>query len=322
MSVVAALPPLTPLFAAIPSPSSGTIHLGPIRLTAYGLMIALGVLAAVEISRRRAVARGVDPDVMSQIGVYGVIAGLIGARAYHVVTSLDSFRGNWVDAVKIWEGGLGIPGGLLFGTLAGVWVARRNGLRIGDGLDIAAPAIPVAQAIGRWGNWWNQELFGRPTTLPWGLSIDEVHRPDGYGAFETFHPTFLYESLWNLALAGALVALDRRFRDRFRRGTLFALYIAGYGLGRLWVEALRIDSAQLVFGIRVNVLVSLLAIVGGLLVAFLWNRAGERGAADATGSPADAAESTVGADSDSDVDAVNATESGRLEPTAGEASRD
>lgn len=260
------------LLGSIPSPSSGTIHLGPLRLTAYGLMIALGVLAAVEISRRRAAARGVDPDVMSQIGVYCVIAGLLGARAYHVLTDLSAFRGNWIGVVKIWEGGLGIPGGLVAGTLAGAWVAKRNDLKISLGLDIAAPAVPAAQAIGRWGNWWNQELFGRPTSLPWGLRISELNRPAGYADVATFHPTFLYESLWNLALAGLIVWYDKRHPGRFRTGTLFPLYIAGYGLGRLWVEALRIDQAQYLFGVRFNLLVSLAAIGGGLLVAVLWNR--------------------------------------------------
>jgi len=246
--------------AALPSPSSGTIELGPLRLTAYGLMIALGVLAAVEIARRRAAAVGVDPDVMSKVGLWGALAGLLGARAYHVLTDFERFQGSWGDAVKIWEGGLGIPGGILAGTFAGLWVARRNGVGAAVALDIGAPAVPVAQAIGRWGNWFNQELFGAPTTLPWGLEIDPANRPAGYEAFATFHPTFLYESLWLLAMAGVLVWADRRYR--LGHGRVFALYVLLYCAGRLWIELLRIDSANTILGLRVNVWTSLLVGLG------------------------------------------------------------
>lgn len=247
--------------AALPSPSSGTLQLGPLRLTAYGLMIALGVLAAVEISRRRAAAVGVDPDVMSKVGLWGALAGLLGARAYHVLTDFERFQGSWGDAVKIWEGGLGIPGGILAGTFAGLWVARRNGVGAAVALDIGAPAIPVAQAIGRWGNWFNQELFGRPTALPWGLRIDPEHRPDRFADATTFHPTFLYESLWNLALAVCIIWLGRR-SGRLRTGALFAVYVGGYGIGRLWVEALRADAATTIAGLRVNTWMSVILIVG------------------------------------------------------------
>ena len=184
------------LLGSIPSPSSGQIHLGPLRLTAYGLMIALGVVASVEIARRRHARRGGDPDDFSQIAVWAVIAGLIGARIYHVLTDLDRFRGSWVDVVKVWEGGLGIPGGLLGGVLVGLWAARRRGVTPAYGLDVVAPAVPVAQAIGRWGNWWNQELFGRATDLPWGLRDRRRPPAGGYDApGTTYHPTFLYESL-------------------------------------------------------------------------------------------------------------------------------
>ena len=212
-----------PILGSIPSPSSGQLHLGPFRLTAYGLMIALGVIAAVDIARRRHTARGGARDDFSEIAVWAVIAGLLGARAYHVLTDLERFRGHWSDTVKIWEGGLGIPGGLLAGVLVGLWSARRHGLGNAYTLDIVAPALPVAQAIGRWGNWWNQELFGRPTELPWGLEIDRFHRPDGYENVATYHPTFLYECLWNLALALFVVWLGPRTRDRLRPGSLFEI---------------------------------------------------------------------------------------------------
>lgn len=251
---------------SIPSPSSGQLTIGPLRLTAYGLMIALGVVAAVEIARRRHGRRGGDPDDFSQIAVWGVIAGLVGARLYHVATDLDRFRGNWGDVVKVWKGGLGIPGGLAAGVVVGLWAARKRGMAPGYGMDIVAPAIPVAQAIGRWGNWWNQELFGGPTSLPWGLEIDLDHRPAGYEGQAIYHPTFLYESLWNVALAVFIVWLERRARDRLRPGSLFAVYVAGYGLGRFWVESLRIDPAQQLFGVRFNLLLAATA----TLLALAW----------------------------------------------------
>jgi prolipoprotein diacylglyceryl transferase len=292
---------LAPVLASIPSPGSGQIHLGPFRLTAYGLMIALGVLAAVEIARRRTAARGRNPDDISAVAVWAVIAGLLGARAYHVLTDLDRFKGNWLDAVKVWEGGLGIPGGLLAGVGVGLVVARRRGLPMSEALDIAAPAIPVAQAIGRWGNWWNQELFGRPTSLPWGLEIDLAHRPPGYEDQATYHPAFLYECLWNLALATFLVWFDRRYPRRLRPGSLFAMYVAGYGLGRLWVELLRIDPAQEIAGIRFNVLMSVVAIVAAVGYLVLRGRrpvdeGGEDAAIDAgaAGADADAAGAEAG----------------------------
>ena len=254
------------IYASIPSPSSGQLHLGPLRLTAYGLMIALGVIASVEIARRRHTARGGDAEDFSQIGLWAVIAGMIGARLYHVATDFDRFRGNWGDAVKIWQGGLGIPGGLLAGVLVGMVVARRRGLTTGYARDIVAPAVPVAQAIGRWGNWFNQELFGGPTSLPWGLRIDPEHRPAGYEDKLTYHPTFLYESLWNLSLAGFIFWLERRTKGRLRPGSLFAVYLAGYGIGRFWIESLRIDPARMVFGVRFNLLLA--AVVAGS--ALLW----------------------------------------------------
>jgi prolipoprotein diacylglyceryl transferase len=248
----------TPL-GSIPSPSGNSIHIGPLELRAYGLAIAVGVIVAVTVAQRRWAARGGDPADVSRLATWSVVAGLIGARAYHVLTDYHRFQGQWFDAVKVWEGGLGIPGGLIAGVVTGVVLARRRGLPAAVLLDVVAPAIPLAQAIGRLGNWFNQELFGRPTDLPWGLRIDPEHRPDGYERFATFHPTFLYEALWNLALAGLLVLYERR-RPAGRPGRVFALYVAGYGLGRLWVEALRIDEATRLAGVRVNIWVSLIAI--------------------------------------------------------------
>jgi phosphatidylglycerol---prolipoprotein diacylglyceryl transferase len=253
------------VLASIPSPSDNAIHLGPLQLRAYGLSIALGVLASVVIAQRRWARRGGDPADISGLAVWAVLAGVIGARAYHVATDWRRFEGRWLHAFAIWEGGLGIPGGLLAGVLVGVWLAKRRGLPVPTILDVVAPAIPVAQAIGRLGNWFNQEVFGRPTDLPWGLEIDPENRPSRYATETTFHPTFLYEGLWNLALAGALVLYERR-RPGGRPGRLFALYVGGYALGRLWVEALRADPASQLFGIRINIWVS--AIV--FLAAVAW----------------------------------------------------
>jgi len=208
------------------------------------------------------VAKGLDPDEVSAIALWAVPAGLVGARLYHVITDWKRFQGDWWSAFAVWKGGLGVPGGILLGTLVGVWVARRRGLDLGLAADALAPAIPLAQAIGRLGNWFNQEVFGRPTHLPWGLEIDPQYRPARYRDQATFHPTFAYEALWNLALMALLIWLDGR--GVIRKGRLFAVYILGYGLGRFWVEALRADEASLILGIRVNLWVSAALILGGL----------------------------------------------------------
>jgi prolipoprotein diacylglyceryl transferase len=249
------------MVAVIPSPPDNAIALGPLQIRAYGAAIAVGVVVAVVIAQRRWAARGGDPADISRLAVWAVAAGLLGARAYHVITDLDRFNGRWWHAVAVWEGGLGIPGALLAGVMAGVVVARRRGLPAAQLLDVVAPAIPVAQAIGRIGNWFNQELFGRPTDLPWALRIDPDHRPAGYADVATYHPAFLYEALWNLALAGLLVAWER-WHPHQRPGRLFALYVGGYALGRLWVEALRIDPATRLAGVRVNIWTSLAAFTG------------------------------------------------------------
>jgi len=252
------------MIASIPSPPDNALDLGPLELRAYGLMIALGVLAALWIARRRWAAAGHAPDDVSTIAVWAVPAGLVGARLYHVVTDFSRFRGRWSHIPAIWEGGLGIPGGILAGVLCGVVIARRRGLDVPALLDAVAPALPVAQAIGRLGNWFNQELYGRPTDLPWALRIDPDHRPDGMAGVATYHPTFLYEALWNLALAALLVWAGRRWR--LRPGQLFAGYVAGYAAGRLWVEALRIDPATEVLGLRVNIVVSAVVLAGAVAV--------------------------------------------------------
>ncbi len=285
------------LIASIPSPSESVIELGDLRLTAYGLMIALGVLAAYELARHRWKERGGDPDDISAIAIWAVPAGLIGARLYHVITDWNRLYADApFDAVRIWEGGLGIPGGILAGVAVGVIVGRRRGMRISVGLDVVAPALPLAQAIGRLGNWWNQELYGRPTELPWGLEIDPQHRMAGYTGFETFHPTFLYEALWNLGLMAALLLIDRR--RVLRPGRLFVLYLGGYAIGRLWVELVRIDTATRIVGVRVNVWMSVIVLVGVVVfvvLSGLRRRSGDEDGPYVDGRGADShAKATVG----------------------------
>jgi prolipoprotein diacylglyceryl transferase len=256
------------VIAAIPSPPFNAIHIGRFQFRFYGLMIGLGAAAAIAVAGRRWEARGGRPSDISALALWAIPAGLIGARAYHVITDPELFRGRWLHVFAIWEGGLGIPGGLLAGVVTGVVVARRRGLSIGPLLDVVAPALPLAQAIGRLGNWFNQELYGRPTSLPWGLRIDPAHRPPGLEQVGTYQPTFLYEALWNLALIAVLLWIERRRRPR--PGRLFALYVGGYAVGRLWVESLRIDHANTILGLRVNIWVSLVAIAA-VAAFFAWD---------------------------------------------------
>ena len=252
------------LFAAIPSPSSGSVHIGPLRLNAYGLMIALGVIVAVRIAGRRAEARGVaTTDEFSTIGMWGVVAGIIGGRAYHVVTSLESFRGRWVETLYVWHGGLGIWGGIALGVLVGMWKAKQLGRDPLWIVSCAAPAIAVAQAIGRWGNWFNQELFGKPTTLPWALEVSAAKaKAAGYAAGTTFHPTFLYESIGCLVIAWLLVRIEKRTDPA--RGRLFLVYVTLYTAMRFFIEGLRIDPAHHAGGLRLNQWVSIVVFVAAV----------------------------------------------------------
>jgi prolipoprotein diacylglyceryl transferase len=259
------------VIAVFPAPPSPSISLGPLELRAYGLMIALGVVAAIWMTGRRLEQRrlGTTDDATS-IALWAVAAGLIGARLYHVITDWSRFSDDPAGIVRIWEGGLGIPGGLLAGIIVGLWAARRRGIDPAAAATAAAPAIPLAQAIGRWGNWFNQELFGGPTTLPWALEVDDRYLPPGYAPGTTFHPTFLYESLYLLALMAFLLWLDRRHDPG--PGRLMGVYVLGYGIGRFFIEGLRIDRANEFGGLRVNQWVSLAAIIGASM--YLWRTRG------------------------------------------------
>ena len=248
--------------AFIPSPSSNGLHVGPLFVHAYGLAYVLAVLAAVAITVRRWQARGGRRELVYEVALWGFPAGLIGGRLYFLATSWSEVPPHWWGPLAVWMGGLGIWGGIAAGTLAGLWVLRRRGADIPAFLDAAAPALLVAQAIGRIGNYFNQELFGGPTTLPWGLAISPAHRPAGYAQYATFHPTFLYELTWNLLLAAGLVWLGRR--RSIRAPGLFALYVAGYSFARIGEELLRVDPAHHILGLRLNFYVATILFLAGV----------------------------------------------------------
>jgi prolipoprotein diacylglyceryl transferase len=254
-----------PTVLSIPSPSRAVWEIAGFPLRAYAICIILGIIVGMMIATRRWRARGGTADSMELVVTVAVPCGIVGARLYHVATDYELYFApgrHPVDALKIWQGGLGVWGGIAFGVLGAALVARRRQIRLAALLDAVAPGVLVAQAIGRLGNWFNQELFGRPTTLPWALQIDLQHRPPGFEQFETFHPTFLYEMIWNLAAAVVLVLLDRRLR--LGHGKVFALYVLLYTAGRFWIEALRIDPVTQIAGFRLNNYTSLILFLAAL----------------------------------------------------------
>ena len=251
------------MLAAIPSPSSNGFFVGPLFVHAYGLAYLFGALAAIALTTRRWRAQGGSPSLVHEVALWGFPAGIIGGRLYFLMTSWNEVPDHWWGPLAIWKGGLGIWGGIALGTLVGLLVLRRRGADIPRFMDAAAPGLLVAQAIGRIGNYFNQELFGGPTSLPWGLRIDLAHRPAGYEHFGTFHPTFLYELIWNLGLAATLVWLGRR--RTIRAPGLFALYVAGYSGFRIVEEPLRVDPAHRVLGLRLNFFVATLLCLAGLV---------------------------------------------------------
>ncbi|GAA3606662.1 hypothetical protein GCM10022419_109400 [Nonomuraea rosea] len=261
--------------ASIPSPSQGVWYLGFVPIRAYALCIVLGVIVAVWLSERRWRARGGEAGTIVDIAVPAVIFGLIGGRLYHVITDWQTYFGSRAikepyQALFIWEGGLGIWGAIALGGVGVWWSVRRRGISMSAVADTVAPGIAFAQAIGRWGNWFNQELYGGPTTLPWGLEIDVDH---GGEPGVLYHPTFLYESIWDLALGFVLLFAGRRFALHY--GRLFALYVAGYTLGRFWIEGLRIDPvggvdhAVTLLGLRINQWTSIVLFLGALVYLYV-----------------------------------------------------
>jgi prolipoprotein diacylglyceryl transferase len=251
---------------SIPSPQQSVWHLGPLPVRAYALCILLGIFVAMWVTDRRWRARGGRAGLVYDVAMWAVPFGILGGRLYHLATDWRSYFGpngsGLTGAVAIWEGGLGIWGAIALGGV-GAWIGcRRAGVPLPPFGDALAVGLPLGQAIGRFGNWFNQELFGRPTDLPWGLRIDPTHRPAGFGQYETFHPTFLYEATWLVAVAGMVAWADRRWR--LGHGRAFALYVALYCLGRLGIELVRIDPATLIGGIRINVFTATLVGIGAV----------------------------------------------------------
>jgi prolipoprotein diacylglyceryl transferase len=260
--------------AAIPSPTHAVWQVGPVPIRAYALCIILGIVAAAVVAEYRLRQRGAHKWAILDIAVWAVPFGIVGARIYHVITSPGAYfgeGGDWLEAFKIWNGGLGIWGAVAGGAV-GAWLgARQLGLPLTVVADALAPGLPLAQGIGRLGNWFNNELYGRQTTLPWGLQVHEMDsagRPtmvDGEPVLRPglYQPTFLYELVWDVLIAGVVIALDRKFK--FGKGRAFAVYVMGYTLGRFFIEILRDDTATHIAGVRINVFVAAIVFVGALI---------------------------------------------------------
>jgi prolipoprotein diacylglyceryl transferase len=258
------------MLRSIPSPNISVWEIGPLTIHMYALCIIAGIALAIWLGNKRFITFGAHTQsVVSEVAIYCVPAGIIGGRIYHVITSPDAYfgsNGNPLDALKIWNGGLGIWGAISLGAFV-AWIryrqlAKNNNLpSFGIFLDALAPGILLAQAIGRFGNWFNIELFGRPLDAPWALEVPQSFRPSAFRDFETFHPTFLYESLWCLTLALLIIWMGTRAKP----GQIFAIYILGYCIGRFFIESLRIDDAHLLAGMRINEWVSI--VVGGLALS-------------------------------------------------------
>jgi prolipoprotein diacylglyceryl transferase len=257
------------VLASIPSPSANGFHLGPLFVHAYGLAYVAAVTAAIYIARRRWTARGGEPDLVYDVALWGFPAGVLGGRIYFDITSSSLVPHHWWGVFAVWDGGLGIWGGITAGVLVGLWRLHRAGANLPLFMDVGAPALLVAQAIGRIGNYFNQELFGGPTTLPWGLQISLAHRPAGYTQYSTFQPTFLYEIIFNLLLAAFLVWLGNH--RKIKPPGLFALYVAGYSGFRIWEETLRIDPSHYLFGLRLNLYVAAVCCLAGICW-FVWTQ--------------------------------------------------
>jgi prolipoprotein diacylglyceryl transferase len=275
--------------AYIPSPPQGVWHLGPLPVRAYALCIIVGIIVAIWLGERRYRARGGPAGTVIDIAVWAVPFGLVGGRLYHVATDWWRYFGTGkspVDALKIWDGGLGIPGAIALGAL-GAWIAcRRKGVPLPFAADAIAPGIAFAQAIGRVGNYFNQELFGGSTTLPWGLEIFQrvdpgTGVPDNLNGIainhtpvQIVHPTFLYELIWDVLIGVLVIVLDRRLR--LGHGRAFALYVAGYAFGRFWIELVRTDQATMVFNVRINVWIMTLLFIFGVVYFVLARSRGPR----------------------------------------------
>ena len=268
------------LLAFIPSPDNNTFEIGPLEVHFYGLFIATGAMLALFVARRRYEARGGAIDVADGAAFWALVCGFLGARLAYVSTHLDSFDGRPWAILFIWEGGLALFGGLAGGALGAYVSLRRNGGDVAAFADSVAPAVPLAQSIGRFGNYFNQELYGTPTTLPWALEIDPQNRVEAYQDFATFHPTFLYEAIYNLLLVGVILLVEKKKIVK-RRGSLFFVYGIGYGFGRFLLELIRTDTTFRFLGLSRNAYVALLVMVGAAVLLFVYERRAPEDALDA-----------------------------------------
>jgi prolipoprotein diacylglyceryl transferase len=250
---------VTFLLASIPSPHSGVFHIFGRPIHLYGLMLLLAIVACIWLTWVRWKRLGGDPDLVLRVAVWGVAAGIVGARAYHDITSSNEVPDHWWGPFAVWQGGLGVWGGILLGSLVGAWIVHRAGASVFLFMDAVAPGLLLAQGIGRWGNYFNQELYGKPTSLPWGLKIDFEHRVPQYLGSTTFHPTFLYEFIYDTIGVGLLLFIGWRFR--IRPPGLFALYVSYYCFGRFFEELLRVDPSHHFLGLRINAWVSIVLFV-------------------------------------------------------------
>jgi prolipoprotein diacylglyceryl transferase len=306
-------PPIAPpasLVAAIPPPpfrgddGVTTIELGPLSVAMYGLLIAIGAYLGLRLLVKRYGEMGGDPDLAERTALLAVGVAIVGSRIGYILPRLDQFLADPLLMPQIWRGGLAFFGGVALAVPVAWWYAHSRGGNVAWMIDAAAPALPLGHAIGRWGNYFNQELYGRPTDLPWALRVEADHRVAGFTQHATFHPTFLYESLWNLALVGVLLWIDRRRVDGerwLRRGSLGFVYLAGYGVGRFLNEQLRIDTPERYLGLSRNAWVALLVLVIGVAGAVWWERRG-RVAVEAEGDTTVDRDPARGAASDDEHD--------------------
>jgi len=257
----------------IPSPSVNGFHIGPLFIHAYGLMYVVAIALAIYITRRRWAAMGGNPDLVWDVALWAVPAGIIGARIYFDITTPADIPHHWYGIFEVWSGGLGIWGGIAGGAAAGIWRLKRAGVNTGMFANAIAPALLVAQAVGRIGNYFNQELFGKPSTLPWALEISAAHRPPGYLQYATFQPSFLYELIFDLAWAAWLVWIGHH--RKIRPWGLFALYVAGYSAYRIFEETIRIDSSEHLLGLRLNFFVATILAFAGIVWFLRTQRAPE-----------------------------------------------
>jgi prolipoprotein diacylglyceryl transferase len=290
----------------IPSPSVSGFHLGPLEIHFYALMYLVGIALAIWITRRRWQAKGGNPELVADVAIWSVPAGIIGGRIYFDVTTPMDIPHVWYGVFAVWDGGLGIWGGIALAAVVGAWRVRRAGGSVAVFMDAVAPALLVAQAVGRIGNYFNKELFGKPTGLPWGLEIPLAYRPPGYTQYSAFQPSFLYELIADLLVAALLVWLGHH--RKIKPPGLFALYVAGYSGYRIFEETIRIDSSEHILGMRLNFWIALILMLIGL-AWFAQTQVSTRHTADEPAYPAA---------QDGENDAAGTVTADRAEPTAGE----